>query len=216
MFYMNTQGQVPTAPSIWNQPFQHGGMPSSSLKPFANVAAGLQANLQSPNSGAAVVPQAPTWGGAPLPGPAPTAGGAPSIAPRFGQMAGAPPATGQIPGQPWAQYGVNRKPWWGYSLPQMGNQQTPFNEQQPINPVGDVLNPAGPGGGAQAQANAGLSEDDVLRMIYNAQQSQLGIDERSGPSGFGAFKQAYDPYGGADPLMRRVANRWATDRGVQI
>ena len=42
-------------------------------------------------------------------------------------------------------------PWPGYYLPQMGNQYNPFmSGNQPINPVGDVLNPNTPAAPPQA------------------------------------------------------------------
>lgn len=91
-----------------------------------------------------------------------------------------PPAAGQIPGQPFAQFGAQRTPWWGYSLPQMGNQPTPFNEQQPINPVGDVLNP-GQAGAPQQPAPAAQPDPFVPNYgkyanLLNANESTSGAD----------------------------------------
>lgn len=190
---MNTGMMTPAGQPTWSMPFQHGGMP------FQNRTM-AQNRVGQVMPGGAVSPVAPAqyqnqfWGvGAPPPVQSPTA----SIAP-------APPSTGEIPGQPFAQYGVPRTPWWGYSLPQMGNQDNPFKYgTQPINPVGDVLNPGQAGATPPPAANPGLSKEDVLRMIYNAQQGQMGIDEQSGPLGFAGFLKDYNSVADVKTSMER-------------
>ena len=166
MFNMNTGMMTPAGQSTWAIPFQHGGMPYQ-----PRTMAQSRVGQVMPGGGVgAVAPtqyQNPFWG----------VGATPAVQPQAVSIAPAPPSTGEIPGQPFAQYGVPRTPWWGYSLPQMGNRANSFKYgTQPINPVGDVLNPNQPGGQAATAANPGLSQDDVLGVRL-AHQKAYGLDD---------------------------------------